>query len=228
VTSSHSKSEKDDLILHRALDSRLLKAIEFASIVAELAELDISADEYLVKNGYIDEDQRQRLIETLNDLDQNDATQVGWNGPTVRDATPSSNSERLSAIPTSLVPPAETPRPKSGVSRYKWIEKFAEGGLGAVWHARDLTVDRHVALKEILPKAKKHAATVERFLEEARITGQLQHPSVVPIYDMGTDKEVSPFYIMKFVEGQTMHVEISKYHVRKRQRRMPTTSCGIC
>jgi serine/threonine protein kinase len=86
----------------------------------------------------------------------------------------------------------------------------AQGGLGEVLTARQMELDRTVALKRIRP-GKLHAGTRRRFLREAAITARLQHPGIVPIYGLGRDDD-GPFYTMPFIHGQTLQQAIEGYH----------------
>lgn len=96
--------------------------------------------------------------------------------------------------------------------RYPLVTNFARGGLGQIWMANDSRLRREVAFKELLPSALKNRNALERFLEEAQITGQLEHPSIVPIYDIGYQENGTPFYTMKLVRGETMEKEIENLH----------------
>ncbi|MFT5093819.1 MAG: hypothetical protein ACI93T_002649, partial [Porticoccaceae bacterium] len=96
--------------------------------------------------------------------------------------------------------------------RYQLVTNFARGGLGQIWMANDGRLRREVAFKELLPNALKNRNALERFLEEAQITGQLEHPSIVPIYDIGYQENGTPFYAMKLVRGETMEKEIETFH----------------
>lgn len=96
--------------------------------------------------------------------------------------------------------------------RYELVENFAQGGLGKIWRARDSRIQREVAYKELLPNALKNRGFFERFLEEAQITGQLEHPGIVPIYDLGWQANGTPFYAMKLVRGATYLKAIESYH----------------
>jgi serine/threonine protein kinase/Flp pilus assembly protein TadD len=96
--------------------------------------------------------------------------------------------------------------------RYPLVTNFARGGLGQIWMANDSRLRREVAFKELLPSALKNRNALERFLEEAQITGQLEHPSIVPIYDIGYQENGTPFYAMKLVRGETMEKEIELLH----------------
>lgn len=100
----------------------------------------------------------------------------------------------------------------SGADRYQLIDNFAHGGLGNIWKAEDKAIRREVAFKELLPKALRNKAVVERFIEEAQITGQLEHPGIVPIYDIGYQENGAPFYSMKLVRGSNLEKAIEAMH----------------
>jgi hypothetical protein len=68
--------------------------------------------------------------------------------------------------------------------RYRLTRQHARGGLGQVWLARDEALGREVALKELRPERTTNPAVWARFLEEARITGQLEHPNIVPVHEL--------------------------------------------
>jgi lipoprotein NlpI len=90
-------------------------------------------------------------------------------------------------------------------------KKFhAKGGMGEIFVAEDTVIGRSVALKRMLRGARPEQ--VERFLVEARITGQLEHPGVVPVHELGVDDKGQPYYVMKFVHGQTLKGIIAAYH----------------
>ena len=100
--------------------------------------------------------------------------------------------------------------------RYELIRKLGQGGLGRVWLAHDVNLNRHVALKEISHAAGVSDAVVERFRHEAEITGRLDHPSIVPIYQLGEDAATGrAFYTMRFLGRTTLQDSISEYHERR-------------
>src|SRR5207302_8976888 len=74
--------------------------------------------------------------------------------------------------------------PEAG-ERYTLSRLHATGGIGRVWLARDANLARDVALKELRPERADNPAVWARFLKEAQITGQLEHPGIVPIYEVG-------------------------------------------
>ena len=103
-----------------------------------------------------------------------------------------------------------------GRERYTLSRMHAQGGIGQVWLARDGDIGRDVALKELIPGRSDSPAVLARFLEEAKITGQLEHPSIVPVYELfhataaGGDKPAqNPFYTMRFVKGRTLSNSIN-------------------
>jgi serine/threonine protein kinase len=100
--------------------------------------------------------------------------------------------------------------------RYSLKQLHAIGGIGQVWLAHDSDLDRDVALKELRPEQVNHPTALRRFLDEARITGQLDHPGAVPVYELiQRTPEHSPFYTMRFIKGQTLAEAARAYH-RKR------------
>lgn len=98
------------------------------------------------------------------------------------------------------------------ISRYVILRPHARGGLGQVSIALDSELNRHVALKEILPDHADDQKRQERFLQEAEITGQLEHPGIVPVYGLGAYADGRPYYAMRFVEGESLKSAIDSFH----------------
>jgi serine/threonine protein kinase/tetratricopeptide (TPR) repeat protein len=98
-------------------------------------------------------------------------------------------------------------------SRYVVLRPHARGGLGQVSIALDSELNRHVALKEILPDHADDKKRQERFLQEAEITGQLEHPGIVPVYGLGAYTDGRPYYAMRFVEGESLRSAIDAFHI---------------
>lgn len=93
-------------------------------------------------------------------------------------------------------------------SRYVTESILGEGGMGEVLLVHDQSIERQVAMKRLKPLENRTAHL--RFIEEAKIIGQLEHPSIVPIHDVGVDEHGSHFFIMKKVEGETLSDIITK------------------
>ena len=126
------------------------------------------------------------------------------------------------STPKRPAPPAPSLQPQFGRrERYSLVRLHASGGLGHIWLAHDPELDREVALKEIRPEHGEHELTDTRFLAEARITGRLEHPGVVPVYDLCKDGTGRPFYTMRFIQGRTLTEAIEEYHHLLQQSRQP-------
>jgi serine/threonine-protein kinase len=95
------------------------------------------------------------------------------------------------------------PAPEQTGDRYQLQGEIARGGMGAVLRGRDVDLGRDLAVKVLLEKYVHRPEVARRFIEEAQIGGQLQHPGVVPVYDIGRFGE-RPFFTMKLVKGKTL------------------------
>lgn len=89
-------------------------------------------------------------------------------------------------------------------SRLRSAGPLAEGGMGRVDVVVDLALQRRIARKMIVPRLRDVARAVRLFLREAQITGQLDHPAIVPVHDVGVDREGRLFFTMKLVEGESL------------------------
>ena len=93
------------------------------------------------------------------------------------------------------------------------IRLIAEGGLGRVYLAKDLQIERLLAVKFLRPERRHDPEQVERFLVEAQITGALGHPGIVPILGIGTSHDNLPFYVMPLIEGPSLADAIDDFHL---------------
>ncbi|HEY0192696.1 MAG TPA: protein kinase [Kofleriaceae bacterium] len=93
--------------------------------------------------------------------------------------------------------------PTGDASRYRLGDLLGEGGMGEVVLATDDHIGREVAIKRIRA-AEPSAEALARFVREARVQGTLEHPAVVPVYDLAADREGRPFFVMKRLTGTTM------------------------
>ena len=96
-----------------------------------------------------------------------------------------------------------------GKPRYEHTGRLGEGGLGEVLGARDNDIDRDVAVKRMRPGVAS-PATLARFVEEVRTIGRLEHPNIVPIHDVGVDERGEYYFVMKYVDGETLETIIDK------------------
>ncbi len=96
--------------------------------------------------------------------------------------------------------------------RYRFLRHHAKGGLGVVAVAVDEELNRNVALKEIQARYADDDGARQRFLQEAEITGNLEHPGVVPVYGLGTHADGRPYYAMRFIRGESLRDAVDRFH----------------
>jgi len=106
--------------------------------------------------------------------------------------------------------------------RYKEKREHGRGGMGRVLLVHDEALGREIVMKELLPRSEKlnksgeqspvrrSGSVIARFLQEARITGQLTHPSIVPVYELGRRQDDTLYYTMKLVRGQTLAAKLNE------------------
>jgi serine/threonine-protein kinase len=145
------------------------------------------------------------------------------------DATVSPSSEALFAGPSTVSDPFEGDVPDApadaidgaslefefdaigGARRYETGALLGSGGMGDVRLALDTRVGRRVAKKTM--RTRDNAVRLRRFLREARVQGQLEHPAIVPVYDLDVDDEEQVYFTMKRVRGETLERILE--HLRK-------------
>ena len=116
-------------------------------------------------------------------------------------------AQHTSDLVGSSVPIDPDTRLYNGLERYRLGREVARGGMGSIHVAEDLRLSRTVAIKQLLmPGAHAKA----RFEREALITANLQHPAVVPVFDVGELPAQGPYYAMKLVEGVSLDRAIEK------------------
>ena len=108
-------------------------------------------------------------------------------------AKPAPGQARVSAGPG--------PSPKLSLDGYDLLNVLGEGGVGVVYQAVQKSIGRNIAVKMIKAGVGQNVEEKEKFVAEARVTGKLDHPNIVPIHDLGTTPDGQPFYTMKMVRG---------------------------
>ncbi len=98
-------------------------------------------------------------------------------------------------------PKAEQVEPSE---RLIFLREIARGGMGIVHRVHDTVLGRDLALKVLRERHRDRPEMIDRFVEEARIAGQLQHPGIVPIHELGSLADDRPFFTMKLVKGRTL------------------------
>jgi serine/threonine protein kinase len=95
---------------------------------------------------------------------------------------------------------------------YEVLEELGSGGMGKVYRAKNVTLERIVALKTLAPQFSADQGFVQRFLKEARAAARLNHPNIVQIYDFGCEGGVY-FLAMEYVDGQSLRSLLKKYRL---------------
>jgi eukaryotic-like serine/threonine-protein kinase len=115
--------------------------------------------------------------------------------------------------------------PSPGGERYKAIKRLGAGGMGEVALVEDSDIGRTVAVKRLL-SPEQSPAMLARFIDEVHTVGGLEHPNIVPIHDVGIDQDGRYFFVMKYVDGETLEEIIerlragnAKAHATYSQRR---------
>jgi len=130
-------------------------------------------------------------------------------------------AETGAASPSSIV--KQLAERKEAFARYEMKGELARGGMGVVLRVWDKDLDRNLAMKVVLGKGGASAGdtpevdprTLSRFLEEARIAGQLDHPGIVPIHELGLDSQGRVYFTMKLVKGHDFKEVLGFLHRRE-------------
>ena len=128
------------------------------------------------------------------------------------DATLAADDARVSQAWQAAPGPRSTvlPRVEGGAivrepnrARYETVEALGEGAMGEVMLATDHDIDRRVAIKRMRAEHRGTHALL-RFAQEIRTVGNLEHPNIVPVHDVGVDEQGQHYFVMKYVEGETL------------------------
>lgn len=111
---------------------------------------------------------------------------------------------------------------------YEIIKEIARGGMGIVYRARQVQLNRVVALKKILTAGKPDSTDRRRFRMEAEAAANLDHPNIVPIYDVG-EIDGQPYFTMKLIEGGGLNGKLAQYvkDNRAAARLLATVACAV-
>ncbi|HYO79558.1 MAG TPA: serine/threonine-protein kinase, partial [Thermoanaerobaculia bacterium] len=100
--------------------------------------------------------------------------------------------------------------PDASLGPYRVVGLLGEGGMGAVYRAKDTRLGRDVAIKVLTNVTLSDRERLQRFEQEARATGMLNHPNLLTIYDIGRDDEGNPFLVSELLEGETLGSRLTR------------------
>ncbi|MCY3022114.1 MAG: protein kinase, partial [Planctomycetota bacterium] len=133
--------------------------------------------------------------------------------PNCKTITKAASPSAKDAIPDTLLAPARataglpSSTPRASVPGYEILEELGRGGMGVVYKARHIGLNRTVALKMILSAEHAGKEAVARFRAEAEAVAQLKHPNIIQVYDIG-EQDGRPYFSMEFVEGGSLQSRI--------------------
>ncbi len=119
--------------------------------------------------------------------------------------------DTLDASPPSLVEPRKDKElvALEGEARYEFREELGRGGMGRIVRAEDRQLQREIALKTVLPDTEL-SQPERRLIAEARLTGQLEHPSIIPVYELGQLAGGEPYYTMRVVTERSLETILNE------------------
>jgi len=132
------------------------------------------------------------------------------------------------SLPVNRVEPANangqpaTVLTRDAAKRFEYVSRVGAGGMGAVHRVRDRNLLREVAIKVLSPELAADPKYVRRFLAEAQIQAQLDHPNIVPVHDLSLDHEGTSYFTMRLVHGRSLADWITAAQVS------PTPAESIC
>jgi WD40 repeat protein/serine/threonine protein kinase len=200
-----SKSVGDILVSQQALAPKRLALLE--SLVEEhLEQHGRDPEKSLAAVGSVDITRVK--LEQIADPEVKARLSGVFGGPALLPLSPSEgHGDNIPTEGTVLYQPA---RP-SGM-RFLVVRPHAQGALGEVFVALDVELNREVALKKMKAGSAEDAAHRARFVQEAEITGKLEHPGIVPVYGYGEYADCRPYYAMRFIKGESLNEAIRRFH----------------
>lgn len=148
--------------------------------------------------------QLQAQAETIEPQD----TQLGESSPAADSATGLPQPREANELLELLSPP-EQPDELGRLGGYRVLEVIGVGGMGVVFRAEDPQLQREVALKAMKPAIAASPSAKERFLREARAIAAIEHPHIVPVYQVGEDRNI-PFIALQYLRGESLLTRLAR------------------
>ncbi len=219
-----TENDQNPLFAMLALIEEVIDRDQLASAYAEwIKRTDATLADILMEKGWLRREDRVKVEQSIL---RHRSIHLEETQSTLADGATLHNQEKAETVSLVASTGDETlARSRSGPDlwprtssshdgeRYTLLHLHGEGGVGRVWLARDAILDREVALKELSPTKAVEPSAQARFVDEARVTGQLQHPGIVPVYELSTNLlDQRPFYTMRFLKGKTLTEAVEEYH----------------
>lgn len=211
-----------------AMQSGLIDMRQFVDACTLWASHKVSSlADVLVHQGWIVDEDRQHveylLQRRLKKQGGNARASLASVPADVQEVLKSLGDDAIRALPDAagarIDVTVDVPFPETSSSGDRVTLKglHSSGGMGQVWVAYDRVLGREIALKELRADRADSIRSRERFHREAQLTGQLEHPGIVPVYEFHNDEAGHRcYYTMRFVRGRTLTEVIRQYHEQRR------------
>ena len=184
----------DEILLERGVLSQDAHAVLLPVVETHLEKHDLNLEKSLASLGGLTGTFRDELL-SLADADVNASLAH----------IPMSNAQTDATLSWNITT-------STSDGRFRVLRPHAKGGLGEVSVALDLELNREVALKRIQRRYARSQQSQARFIQEAEITGILEHPGIVPVYSLGKYADGTPFYAMRFIQGDSLREAVAEFH----------------
>lgn len=157
---------------------------------------------------------------------------MGTSKPNAKTQAMDDDSTRLS--PNSHSVKSAQPSPSAYPNYLTIMDVIGQGGIGRVYLGYDETIGRRVAVKELLDEFTQTSEVVNSFVHEAKITGKLEHPGITPVYELGKRNDGQPYYVMRYVKGETLEQRLKKANTSDNEQafskriKLLDTLIGVC
>jgi serine/threonine-protein kinase len=176
--------------------------------VAAISQRDLGFSRLAQKNGFINKEQSDKILTLLIKARDEFGDHIGFEDLAVEAGfMTNQQATAISLAYQRLMKDAE--KKKMSISGYELFNKVGEGGLGVVWKARQISMNRIVALKILHKRWLNDEEFKQRFLIEARLVGKLSHQNLIKVFDVGKE-DWRYYYSMEFIEGETVEEMIER------------------
>lgn len=199
---------------------------DFINLAQASASAQVEPGSYHEQSTQFDESLH---LERPADLDH--PTQIDQTGKNIKAPDdPTGNDELLNLTQTRNLakPRLSQPKPSelAASNQYEDLDRLGYGGMGEVRLVKDPVLNRHLAMKVLHRNMLQKGANSARFVEEAQICAQLEHPNIVPIHELGTLPDGRLYFTMKQVKGRQMGEVVKRVHDVSTNGRWGSTECG--